>query len=140
MPESEDMEVWRRLGRMLELRRVELGTRYSNLSLFAEERGIDYRMAWDVEHGARSNFRRPTLTAIEIAYGWQPGSIAAVLAGGAPSPVGAAPADAPAEVRASWADENVRTLWGLSVGEDQRMSLVGAYLAQKTGEDAAASR
>lgn len=51
-----------------------------------------------------------------------------------------APADAPAEVRASWDDENVRALWGLSVGEDQRMSLVGAYLAQKAVEDAAASR
>jgi hypothetical protein len=97
MPESADMDAWRRLGRMLERRRVELDTRYSNLSLFAAERGLDYRMAWDVEHAARSNFRRPTITAIEVAYGWVPGSVAAVLAGGRPEPAESPDGPAPIE-------------------------------------------
>ena len=84
MPESVDMSAWQRLGRMLERRRVELDTRYSNLSLFTAERGVDYRMAWDLEHGARTNYRRPTLMAAEVSYGWKPGSIESVLAGGEP--------------------------------------------------------
>lgn len=75
---------WVHLGEMLQDRRVELDTRYANLRLFTDEAGIDYRLAWDVEHAARVNYRRPTLTAIEVAYRWGRGSIAAVLAGGAP--------------------------------------------------------
>lgn len=77
-------DAWTRLGEMLENRRVEMDTRYSNRSLFAEERGIDPRLAYDVEKGARANYRRPTRRAIEVAYGWRAGSIERVLAGGEP--------------------------------------------------------
>jgi hypothetical protein len=51
---------------------VELDTRYRNRTLFAQERGIDYRLAYDVEMGARDNYRRPTRRAIEVAYGRPP--------------------------------------------------------------------
>ena len=78
--------MWGRVGELLERRRVELDPRYRNLRLFTSERGIDYRLAWDAEHGARANYRRPTLTGIEVAYGWRPGSIHLVLAGGDPIP------------------------------------------------------
>jgi hypothetical protein len=83
MPESG--EAWQRLGEMLEGRRVALNPKYRNLVLFTAERGIDYRLAWDVEHAARTNYRRPTITAIEVAYAWRPGSIRLVLAGGEPA-------------------------------------------------------
>jgi hypothetical protein len=98
MPESQ--EAWQRLGEMLEGRRVALDPRYRNLVRFTAERGIDYRLAWDVEHAKRTNYRRPTLTAIEVAYGWRPGSIGLVLAGGQPDELdagAAAPAAAPAD-------------------------------------------
>jgi hypothetical protein len=75
---------WVRVGDMLQVQRVELSPRYKNLALFCREREIDYRLAWDVENHARTNYRRGTRTSIEIAYGWQPGSIERVLNGGAP--------------------------------------------------------
>ena len=81
MPEQGD---WNRVGELLQQQRVRLDGRYANLSRFARERRLDYRMAWDVEHGARTNYRPPTITAIEVAYGWKPGSIEQVLAGGGP--------------------------------------------------------
>ena len=74
--------AWTRLGQLLEQRRVELDPRYLNLTLFAEERRIDYRLTADVEHGRRTNYRRPTLRAIEVAYSLEPGSIDTALAGG----------------------------------------------------------
>ena len=64
--------AWVRLGEALERARVELDTRYRNRTLFAQERGIDYRLAYDVEMGARDNYRRPTRRAIEVAYGRPP--------------------------------------------------------------------
>jgi hypothetical protein len=90
MPAVADRAAWVRLGKMLEQRRVCLDPRYSNLSLFAEERGINYRMAWDAEQAKRINYRRATRLAIDIAYGWAPGSVDAVLAGGEPAVAGAA--------------------------------------------------
>jgi hypothetical protein len=99
MPEAVDMAAWIRLGKLLERRRVCMDPRYSNLSLFAEERGINYRMAWDAEQAQRTNYRSATRLAIDVAYGWEPGSVDAVLAGGEPevaSPRRAViPADAP---------------------------------------------
>jgi hypothetical protein len=91
MPAPEEQDAWERLGALLERRRVEMDTRYRNLTLFCEERDIDYRLAWDIEHAARDNYRRPTITAIEIAYAWVPGSIRRVLAGGEPATSGFTP-------------------------------------------------
>jgi hypothetical protein len=77
--------AWLRLGELLQRRRAEIDTRYTNLALFAEERGIAYRVAWDIEHGRRENFRTPTKRAIEVAYHWPAGTIDRVLAGGEPT-------------------------------------------------------
>ncbi|MBO0814816.1 MAG: hypothetical protein J2P30_06655 [Actinobacteria bacterium] len=60
---------------MLERRRVEIDTRYRNLNLFCEERQLNYRLAWDIEHGARANYRRVTLLALEAAYDLPAGQI-----------------------------------------------------------------
>jgi hypothetical protein len=76
-----DMTTWKRLGQLLEQQRVQLDTRYANMTLFAAERGVDYRLCWDAEHGARDNYRRATLAALEIAYGLEPRSIEAFLTG-----------------------------------------------------------
>jgi hypothetical protein len=87
MAETPDSTAWQRLGTLLERRRVELDPRYKNLTLFAKERGVDARMAWDIERARRTNFRRPTRRALEVAYGWQAGSIDSVLEGGVPMPL-----------------------------------------------------
>jgi hypothetical protein len=79
---SPSRDEWQRLGEMLEGRRVDLDLRYRNLSLFAQERGIDYRLAWDIEHARRTNYRRPTLRAIEAAYALVSGAIDSALDGG----------------------------------------------------------
>jgi hypothetical protein len=73
---------WKRVGEMLQDRRVELDTRYSNRQLFADERNINYRLAFDVEKGARSNYSRPVLTSMEVAYGLGRGSLMDALNGG----------------------------------------------------------
>ena len=84
---SASKAAWRRLGQLLEQRRVELDTRYQNRAAFASERGIDYRLSYDIESGARSNYRRPTLAAVEVSYAWAPGSIQGVLNGADPVPL-----------------------------------------------------
>ena len=91
MPVQADDGAWKRLGEMLEARRVQLDPRYKTLKTFAEEREIDYRLAWDIEHAARTNYRRPTLIGIDAAYGWEAGSIQKVLEGGRPVPARGTP-------------------------------------------------
>src|SRR5256885_203365 len=75
-----DKYAWTELGHMLEHRRVEISPRYRNLTLFCAEREIDYRLAWDLEHARRDNYRRPTLMAAEAAYDLPRGRIADFLA------------------------------------------------------------
>ena len=91
MTAQQDGSAWVRLGELLEERRVEIDPSYRNLRLFCEEAGLDYRLCWDIEHARRTNYRRPTLTAVEVAYGWKPGSIRSVLAGGDPTPSAISP-------------------------------------------------
>jgi hypothetical protein len=69
---------------MLQVQRVMLNCRYKNRSLFSRERGINYRLALDVETSARQNYDYSTRISIDLAYGWQPGSVDLVLAGGEP--------------------------------------------------------
>lgn len=77
---------WKRLGDLLARARVELDPRYVNRRLFCQETGINYRMTTDIENGLRTNYGRSTIIAIEVAYGWAPGSIRRVLDGGDPAP------------------------------------------------------
>lgn len=73
----------KRLGELLTRRRVELDSRYQNRTVFAAERGIDYRLAYDIEEARRGNFRTTTLTAIANAYAVTAESLFAVLRGAA---------------------------------------------------------
>jgi hypothetical protein len=99
MPADPTTAAWERLGAMLEQRRVELDPRYKNLALFTGERGINYRLAWDIEAGRRTNYRRPTRRAIEVAYGLRPGEIDTVLSGGHLTPLSGRAAHQPPPVR-----------------------------------------
>lgn len=81
--------AWQRLGDLLIARRIELNPRWRNRTRFAEETGLHWRMLFDVERAKRQSFPPETLMAIEVAYQWQYGSIAKVLAGGDPVPAAA---------------------------------------------------
>lgn len=78
---------WKRLGDLLVRRRIEMDPRYSVRQLFAAERGINYRTVSDIERGRRDNYEDTTLTAVEVAYGVTPGSVAAALDGGPLEPL-----------------------------------------------------
>jgi len=77
-----DENAWKRLGRLLAQRRVEIGARYRNKNLFAAERELNRRMVWSVENGVRDTYGRETLRAVEAAYMLAPGSLDRTLAGG----------------------------------------------------------
>lgn len=69
MSPSPSTADWARLGELLTRRRVELDPRYQNRTVFSAERGIDYRLAYDIEECRRTNFRTTTLAAVAAAYG-----------------------------------------------------------------------
>lgn len=94
----EDQSAWERLGKLLAGRRIEIGARYKNKNLFAEERQINRRMLWQVESGERDTYRTDTLRAIEAAYALVPGSLERTLAGGDLEPAALQP-DAPSSPR-----------------------------------------
>jgi hypothetical protein len=71
---------WKKLGDSLVERRVQLGFR--SRAAFCEERGVDYRLVYDIEQARRTNFTRSTVAALEVAYALAPGSISRFLAGG----------------------------------------------------------
>ena len=66
---------WKRVGELLQQQRVRLDPRFRNRTVFADERGINYKLVQDIEKAARDNFDPPTLTYIELAYGLEPGTI-----------------------------------------------------------------
>src|SRR6185437_16171420 len=72
---------WSKLGELLTLRRVELDPRYQNRTVFCEERGLDYRLAYDIEEARRVNFRKTTLAGVAAAYAVTLDSLLAVLEG-----------------------------------------------------------
>lgn len=130
---------WEALSLLLKSRRVELDPRYANLRLFCAERGIHYRVAWDIENCRRENFGRATLLEVDDAYGWVPKSTEAFVQAGT-RPV-AAPGtpdtrdDRPDLVLKHWANTDIQALWLLAVSPAQRLSLIETYL-----EEAAAAQ
>ena len=84
-------DAWTRLGQLLVQRRIELAPRYRERTKFADEVGIKWRLLYDIERAKRDSFSAETLAAVEVAYQWQPGSVARILAGGDPVPIAAAP-------------------------------------------------
>jgi len=93
---------WQELGTRLKQRRAQLDARWRRRRAFADDSRLDYRLIYDIEEARRLNFGVTTLTAIEIAYRLQPGSIAAFLEGGEldPPPAQPAAADFPAALSA----------------------------------------
>src|SRR5215470_6855741 len=80
-------DAWRRLGRMLERRRGELGYGFRQRARFAEERGggmISVKTISRLENGERDSYPESTIGTIEAIYKWSPGSVESVLKGGDP--------------------------------------------------------
>lgn len=86
-----DQDAWKRLGRLLAKRRIQIGARYKNKNLFATERELNRRMLWQIETGARDTYRDDTLRAVESAYMLVPGSLDRTLAGGELEPLRTVP-------------------------------------------------
>ena len=81
---SDDADGWSRLGRMLrERREKQLDPRYYNRKVFARERGINYKLAYDIEEFRRTDFAPVTLEQIADAYEVTYESIRSVLDYGA---------------------------------------------------------
>jgi transcriptional regulator with XRE-family HTH domain len=92
--DTHPQEAWLRLGRMLERRRAELGYGFRQRTRFAKECGggkISVKTISRLEKGERDYYPESTVGTIETIYRWAPGSVEAVLAGGAPSALLAAP-------------------------------------------------
>jgi hypothetical protein len=82
-------EAWRRLGRMLERRRGELGYGFRQRARFARERGsgmISVKTISRLENGERASYPESTIGTVEAMYQWSPGSVERVLTGGEPNP------------------------------------------------------
>jgi hypothetical protein len=133
---------WDRLGKMLEQRRAELNPRWRDLTVFAEERGLNWRLAWDIEKNRRTSYRSVTLTAIEVSYGWQPGSIARVLEGGEPVLAGSplTRAEVLARITARWggldgAPGFINTLWNAEGPESVMLGAITGYLDRTAEQD-----
>jgi hypothetical protein len=78
---------WTRLGDLLVTRRVQLDPRYKNRRTFVADthtgsRDSWYRLITAIETGARSNYSRETIAAIEVAYRLEPGSLVRTRDGG----------------------------------------------------------
>jgi hypothetical protein len=81
-------EAWRRLGRMLERRRGELGYGFRQRARFARERGsgmISVKTISRLEKGERHYYPESTVGTVEVMYQWAPGSVERVLVGGEPN-------------------------------------------------------
>ncbi len=129
-------EAWRRLGRMLERRRGELGYGFRQRARFARERGggmISVKTISRLENGERDSYPESTVGTVEAIYQWSPGSVESVLIGGEPNPLLSAPAPArnsitspdapptPGERIASWVYVRMRQR-GLSMQRGCRAS------------------
>lgn len=73
---------WRQLGDEIIARRAQLG--YRSRPAFAAASGLSKRLLDDLETGARANYRPETITALEYALGWQPGSAERIRRGRRP--------------------------------------------------------
>lgn len=83
-------EAWRRLGRMLERRRGELGYGFRQRARFARDCGggqISVKTISRLENGERDSYPESTIGKVEAIYRWPPGSVEKVLGGGEPVPL-----------------------------------------------------
>jgi transcriptional regulator with XRE-family HTH domain len=76
---------WLALGRLVV--RERRAQRFRTRREFAAHIGISTRTLDSLETGAREAYSADTIAAVEIALGWEPGSVERVVAGSTPSPV-----------------------------------------------------
>lgn len=69
---------WQRLAKAVQTRRQELGVTVDQL---AAQGGPSHQTLRNIERGVRSDYRRLTLTQLEQALGWKPGTAHAILGG-----------------------------------------------------------
>jgi hypothetical protein len=130
-------EAWQRLGKALERRRGQLGFGFRRRTEFAEGKRLSAKTLARLEHAERDYYPDDTIALAEVIYGWQPGSIEAVLRGGEPEPLpgtpgGDEPDSRPKLVRDNWGDENVQRFWGITgISERARLGHVVAYIKDR---------
>jgi len=94
-------EAWKRLGKVLEARRGQLGYGFRQRANFLADNGgppPSAKTLARLERGERYTYPPATVTRLEALYQYDPGSFEAVLAGGDPVPLAAGAR--PAAVRA----------------------------------------
>lgn len=74
---------WRKVGGYV---RAERKRRRQTQPEFAADVGISPRLLTDLETAARDNYDDGTIAVVEDLLGWEPGSLARVVAGAAPRP------------------------------------------------------
>lgn len=134
---------WERLGQMLQSRRAEIHPKWARRSVFCRQRGLNYRLVFDVENAARTNFEPTTLRAFEVAYGLAEGSIDAALHGGQFTPVEIQPTPTLAirELRVAPPDSSdlegdlAAALTALGVSERGQEGLLELLRARDAAED-----
>lgn len=128
-----DAAAWQRLGEMLQRRRIGLDRRYTGrggLTAFTTDRGINYRVAWDIENAKRDNYTRATRREIEIAYELPARAIDEFLAGHDP-----APAEATHDRR--YSDPALQAIWEIEeLDPDVRLGLIAWVIAVRQQQDA----
>lgn len=88
-------EAWRRLGKVLEMRRGQLGYGFRRREQFLQDRGgppPSVKTLARLERGERADYPPATIARLESLYGYAPGSFEAILAGRDPVPLGEAAA------------------------------------------------
>ncbi len=83
-------EAWRRLGRIVRQRRIELG--FSSQASLAAEGGPSLSVVNKIETGRGRDYTDRVIIPLEDRLGWRRGSFRAVLEGGEPECVDTAPA------------------------------------------------
>ena len=146
MRDQGDKTAQKRLGRLLRQARVEKALKYKDRALFARETGLNIRLIQDIETGYRPTFRDDTKLALEMAYGWQPGSIDRVLDGGDPVKAIQVPPRVLTLITETWgtwdgAPEHIRTFAEADqFPEEFRLRMITGYIERDPAQQAAARR
>lgn len=112
---------WQRLGRMIAQER---NRRRQTQAAFAQAAGLGPRTIADLEAGQRERYEDSTVILLELAMGWDAGSVRSVVQGGKPKPV----ADPEmARVRAAWPR--------LTAKEKRLIAALCEMAAEPTAED-----
>lgn len=112
MVAAEGDTTWARVGAQLRARRKAME---KSLTELAAEHGMSDRTLADLETGRKQGqFKKITITAAEVAYGLEPGSIARAWAGGELVP--------PRRYEHPYDQE----IWETSLPEEMRLALIEA--------------